>query len=89
MLDARSEETCIEDASNDDVPMSLAKRLDVSTSCDWIVLDVILEVITVPVLILLAFMLDMLTLSEGTNCPFVDVTNIKLLETGISLSCNK
>jgi hypothetical protein len=48
-----------------------------------------LEVITVPVLMLLAFILDIVTLSEGTNCPFVDVTNIKLLETGISLSCNK
>jgi hypothetical protein len=53
------------------------------------ILDRILDVINVPVLILLALMLDIFTLSEGASCPFVDVSNIKLLETGISLSFNK
>jgi hypothetical protein len=66
--------------------MTLVTILDVISSCVSSVLQKIVDAFTEDVVILLVTTLDMKILSEGTNCPLVDVTNTKLLDTGRSSS---
>ena len=66
--------------------MEFVTILDVINCCVSKVLQKILDALTEDAVKLLVTILDMNILSEGTNCPLVDVTNTKLLDTGRSSS---
>ena len=77
------------EVTKDEILITFAVILDVVSCKDDIVFAKIVDAFTVEQLILLAVILDTEILLDGTNWPFVEVTNTKLVLTGISSSCNK